>query len=134
MHDIYFPATSKKDPMKYFKVLLAGLLYLSFAAQAQSPVDSAISQVLAPYGRVDVSNGIYPPVIYPQPVIIMPTAVAPPPVYMRVPPGHAKKWAKHCHKYNACNQPVYFVQADKGKKHKNKKNKHDRDEHGHDRH
>jgi hypothetical protein len=31
------------------------------------------------------------------------------PIYMHVPPGHAKKWSKHCYKYNACNQPVYFV-------------------------
>jgi hypothetical protein len=28
----------------------------------------------------------------------------------RVPPGHAKHWNKHCRKYNACGQPVYFVQ------------------------
>ena len=26
------------------------------------------------------------------------------------PPGHAKKWSKHCSAYNACNRPVYFVQ------------------------
>ena len=31
------------------------------------------------------------------------------PVYLHVPPGHEKKWGKHCHKYNACGQPVYFV-------------------------
>jgi hypothetical protein len=27
-----------------------------------------------------------------------------------VPPGHQKHWAKHCGQYNACGQPVYFVQ------------------------
>ncbi|MNN39992.1 hypothetical protein D3C81_1540490 [compost metagenome] len=32
------------------------------------------------------------------------------PIYLRVPPGHAKHWSKHCRKYNACNQEVYFVQ------------------------
>jgi hypothetical protein len=26
-----------------------------------------------------------------------------------VPPGHAKDWAKHCGKYNACGERVYFV-------------------------
>ena len=31
------------------------------------------------------------------------------PIYLRVPPGHEKHWAKHCAKYNACGQPVYFV-------------------------
>ena len=33
-----------------------------------------------------------------------------PPIYLRVPPGHAKNWRKHCHKYNACGERVYFVQ------------------------
>ena len=31
------------------------------------------------------------------------------PDQMYVPPGHAKNWAKHCGRYNACGQPVYFV-------------------------
>jgi hypothetical protein len=32
------------------------------------------------------------------------------PVYLRVPPVQAKNWSKHCGKYGACGQPVYFVQ------------------------
>jgi len=31
-------------------------------------------------------------------------------VYLHVPPGHAKNWAKHCHAYGACGQRVFFVQ------------------------
>jgi hypothetical protein len=31
-------------------------------------------------------------------------------VYLYVPPGHQKNWAKHCARYAACGQPVYFVQ------------------------
>jgi hypothetical protein len=31
-------------------------------------------------------------------------------VYLYVPPGHQKNWAKFCGRYNACGQPVYFVQ------------------------
>lgn len=31
------------------------------------------------------------------------------PLYVRVPPGHAKHWEKHCAKYRACDRPVYFV-------------------------
>jgi hypothetical protein len=31
-------------------------------------------------------------------------------VYLYVPPGHQKHWAKHCASYAACGQPVYFVQ------------------------
>jgi len=33
-------------------------------------------------------------------------------MYLHVPPGHEKKWRKHCAKYNACGRPVYFVRHD----------------------
>ena len=33
-----------------------------------------------------------------------------PAIYLHVPPGHAKNWAKHCHKYDACGHPAYFVE------------------------
>ncbi|HEY5635181.1 MAG TPA: hypothetical protein VIT02_15610 [Burkholderiaceae bacterium] len=65
------------------------------------------------YGRIDIGNVVRPQVIYAEPVVIhrAPAAVAiPAPVYMHVPPGHAKNWARHCGKYGACGQPVYFVQ------------------------
>lgn len=64
------------------------------------------------YGRVDIGNFPRPQVVYAEPVIIQPTpiAVVRQPVYLHVPPGHAKDWGKHCGKYNACGQPVYFVQ------------------------
>ncbi len=65
------------------------------------------------YGRIDLGNVVQPPqVIYPQPVLIqrVPVGVAPPPLYLRVPPGHEKHWRRHCQKYNACDRPVYFVQ------------------------
>jgi hypothetical protein len=45
-------------------------------------------------------------------VIIAPSRVATyqRPIYLYVPPGHQKHWAKHCGQYKACGQPVYFVQ------------------------
>jgi hypothetical protein len=49
--------------------------------------------------------------VYPEPVVIVRRPVPVEPVYLHVPPGHAKKWSKHCHKYNACNRPVYFVKS-----------------------
>lgn len=66
------------------------------------------------YGRIDIGNFPQPRVIYPQPVIITqtPVAVYQQPVYLYVPPGHQKNWGKHCYRYNACGQPVYFVQED----------------------
>jgi len=64
------------------------------------------------YGRIELGNIQRPQVIYEQPIIIVAPApaVRSVPIYLRVPPGHAKKWSKHCQKYRACGQPVYFVQ------------------------
>ena len=63
------------------------------------------------YGRIEVGNSPRPALIYAQPVVIQRAPdYAAAPVYLRVPPGHAKKWAKHCAEYNACGQKVYFVQ------------------------
>lgn len=64
------------------------------------------------YGRIDIGNFPQPQVIYPEPVVMqpVPARVVRQPIYLRVPPGHAKDWRKHCRKYNACAQPVYFVQ------------------------
>lgn len=92
------------------------------------------------YGRIELGNYPPPPLLYPQPVIISRPAVVvqqQQPLYLYVPPGHAKNWGKHCARYNACARPVYFVQETwvqeryeekhgKGKdKGKNKGNKHD---------
>ena len=66
------------------------------------------------YGRIDIGNYPQPRIVYPQPVVIVqsPVAVYQQPIYLYVPPGHQKNWAKHCGRYNACGQPVYFVQED----------------------
>ena len=63
------------------------------------------------YGRIDIGNFPQPQLIYAQPVVIerVPAGAVPQPLYLHVPPGHAKDWRKHCGKYNACGQPVYFV-------------------------
>jgi hypothetical protein len=117
---------------------------ISFAVSNVGATDVAISigGEIKPgvYGRVDIGTRPPPPVMYPQPVVI----VAPPrqvlpatPVYMHVPHGHAKKWEKHCHKYNACGQPVYFVKGPgehghgEGQGHSNGRGKDKRDRHDH---
>ena len=61
------------------------------------------------YGRLDIGGYPQPQVMYRQPVIVE-REVSGPPIYMRVPPGHAKNWRKHCREYNACGERVYFVQ------------------------
>ena len=62
------------------------------------------------YGRLDI--GGYPPprVLYREPIAIRRVPVARPPIYLRVPPGHARNWSRHCRTYNACGERVYFVQ------------------------
>ena len=64
------------------------------------------------YGQINIGDFPSPQVINRQPVIIqqVPGPMSHGPIYLRVPPGHAKHWKKHCREYNACGQPVYFVQ------------------------
>jgi hypothetical protein len=90
------------------------LLAAAGGAHAQAYINATVGGELAPgvYGRIDIGNAPPPPLIYAEPVIIHRPAVVVPrsPIYLYVPPGHAKNWAKHCARYNACSQPVYFVQ------------------------
>lgn len=62
------------------------------------------------YGRIDIGEFERPQLIYREPIVIYPVSAPRDPVYLHVPPGHAKNWRKHCSKYNACGERVYFVQ------------------------
>jgi len=62
------------------------------------------------YGRLDIGGYPQPQVIYRQPMMVERVPMDREPVYLRVPPGHAKHWSKHCREYNACGERVYFVQ------------------------
>ncbi|MFA7279910.1 MAG: hypothetical protein WC100_07420 [Sterolibacterium sp.] len=62
------------------------------------------------YGRLDIGDYPQPQVIYRRPVTIERVSIDRPPVYLHVPPGHAKNWRRHCGKYGACGERVYFVQ------------------------
>jgi hypothetical protein len=86
------------------------------------------------YGRIDIGNYPQPRVVYPQPMVIVPSPIAvhQQPIYLYVPPGHQKNWAKHCIRYNACGQPVYFVQEDWIRE-RYEENRGDRDEGGYGR-
>lgn len=99
----------------FFSGAVAALLLAAGgAAQAQTYLNATAGGELAPgvYGRINIGNAPPPPVIYQEPVIVHRPAMVVPrsPIYLYVPPGHAKNWGKHCARYNACNQPVYFVQ------------------------
>jgi hypothetical protein len=62
------------------------------------------------YGRLDIGDYPQPQVIYRQPMAIERVPMDRPPIYLRVPPGYAKHWRKHCREYNACGERVFFVQ------------------------
>ncbi len=81
------------------------------------------------YGQVQLGNGPPPPVVYAQPMLIEPQATPLPPVYLHVPPGHAKDWRKHCHEYHACNRPVYFVRSAEYARDHERHDDRDRDRH-----
>lgn len=91
------------------------LVALTLLSGAACATDVGVSvQVGQPgfYGRIDIGNVAPPPVVLAQPVWVQRRPVHVEPVYMRVPPGHQKHWAKHCARYNACGVPVYFVRED----------------------
>lgn len=62
------------------------------------------------YGQIDIGDYPKPQVIYRRPVVVERVHQERPPIYLRVPPGHAKHWSKHCHEYDACGERVLFVQ------------------------
>lgn len=62
------------------------------------------------YGRLNIGDYPPPQVIDQQPIAIERVPIDRPPIYLRVPPAHAKHWRKHCHQYNACDERVLFVQ------------------------
>jgi hypothetical protein len=94
------------------KHLLFAILVCAFAVSAQAADVGVSVSVGEPgfYGRIDIGNAPRPEVVYSKPVVIRQrAAVVEEPIYLRVPPGHAKHWRKNCSKYNACGRPVYFV-------------------------
>jgi hypothetical protein len=97
--------------MKHFILVVMMIILCALSAQA-GDVGVSIS-VGQPgfYGHIDIGNAPQPELIYPQPIVIQPPRgyVPAEPLYLHVPPGHEKHWRKHCHEYNACGRPVYFV-------------------------
>jgi hypothetical protein len=124
--------------------VLVAILIVSIDVSRAGDLDIHVilSGQVAPgvYGQVQLGNSSPPPVVYAQPMIIEPQASPPPPVYLHVPPEHAKNWRKHCHEYHACNRPVYFVRSAEyapGYDHREREHDHDhgrRDDRDRDRH
>ena len=102
--------------MSAIRIALAAVVFLlASAAHAGANVNVIVGGEISPgvYGRVEIGSAPPPPVYYPQPVVIVrpPRTVVVEPIYLHVPPGHAKRWSRYCNRYNACGRPVYFVRS-----------------------
>lgn len=96
--------------MKQFLMALA----IVFAAVAAQAADVGVSiSVGQPgfYGHIDIGDFPHPEIIYRRPMVVHPphARIVEEPIYLHVPPGHAKNWRKYCNRYDACGRPVYFV-------------------------
>ena len=96
---------------------LVTLVFAGCAATSALATEVGVSVTVGQpgfYGRIDIGNFPQPRLIYAQPVVIDPVRLieSAPPIYLHVPPGHAKNWRKHCRKYDACGRPACFVQDD----------------------
>lgn len=96
--------------MKRF-LIAATIAAATLSAPAAAQVSVSIGQP-GFYGRIDIGGFPPPPLLFPEPVVIQRVPVSRPPLYLRVPPGHARDWRKHCKRYHACGERVYFVQDD----------------------
>jgi hypothetical protein len=90
-------------------VFAAALAVLAAPASAEVGVSVTVGHP-GFYGRIDIGGFPEPRLVFPEPVVIEHVHEVGPPVYLHVPPGHAKHWAKHCHEYGACGRPAYFVE------------------------
>ncbi len=128
--------------------IFAALALASLSAQAAQPIiNLSIGGEISPgvYGQVQFGNAPPPPVFYPEPKIIVeqPAGRRQEPIYLHVPPAHARNWARYCRRYNACNRPVYFVKSreyepgyrehmDRGRHEERHRDEHREDEHRRD--
>lgn len=96
--------------MKLF--LIAVLLAAASASVPARAADVGVSVSVGQpgfYGRLDIGDYPAPQVFYRQPRLINRDGIGRQPIYMHVPPNHARHWRRHCRQYDACGERVYFV-------------------------
>jgi hypothetical protein len=125
-------------------LLTAGVVAPVLVQAGDLNIGVVISGEIQPgvYGQVELGNRPPPPVLYARPVVIVPERHHHyEPVYLHVPPGHAKHWSKFCGRYNACGRPVYFVRSaeyepnyhrERDDRDYDRHGRDDHDDHGHD--
>lgn len=95
------------------KVLVTVLLGAGMAQTALATSVSISVHQPGVWGRVTLGGPVPQRAwIAPQPLIVNPPSVivARAPIYLYVPTAHSANWARHCARYEACSQPVIFVQ------------------------
>lgn len=95
------------------KHILMAMAMTIAAATLSTPASAQVSINIGQpgfYGRLDIGGFPPPPLLFPEPMMIQRVPVSRPPLYLRVPPGHARDWRRHCRHYGACGERVYFVQ------------------------
>ena len=120
--------------------IFSALVLASLPALAGTPIiNLSVGGEISPgvYGQVQFGNAPPPEVINARPMIVVPQPrdQRMEPLYLHVPPGHAKHWSRYCHRYHACNRPVYFVktgryQPDYRDRHRDEYRDGDRRDHG----
>ncbi len=105
---------------KWLATLTLGIMGASGAGAAQAQVMVApyvnvtVGAPLASgvYGQIQFTSGVpVPPLYASMPVMIGHPIAYAQPVYLYVPDRHRLNWRRYCLRYNACRQPVYFVNA-----------------------
>ena len=132
--------------MRKYLLLISSLLALQTASSAFAGdlgINVILSGQVSPgvYGQVEIGNAPRPMVVYDQPrVIVVDKRYASyEPIYLHVPPGHAKHWDQHCREYHACERRVYFVRSEEYEPeyqrehgyHEDHEDHEDHDKHGH---
>ena len=103
------------NKINVFKQLLLGAVVIGLITTPAYAADVGMSISIGQpgfYGHLDIGDYPYPQprLIYRDPIVIHRHAVIEyEPLYLRVPPGHAKRWSRYCGRYDACDRPVYFV-------------------------
>ena len=103
--------------MNLFRKATVAAFVLATVAPLAAVADKAetITGEVTPgvYGRVDTAKHPNPKLVYEHAMFIeAPTDGGKvQPIYLHVPPDHAKNWKKHCKAYDACKTPVFFVKS-----------------------
>lgn len=61
------------------------------------------------YGYIEIGANPQPPLLISNAVMGNPGVYTGSPIYMHVPPEHARAWSRYCHLYGACDWVVFFV-------------------------